>query len=516
MFFDLWQKIKEMISKVLGAKTIENTLNIAPIISTRMQNAIELWSDMYENKSPWLHEPDGGNPVRIVSLGLASRIAREKARLVTLEMKTRITPKQAEIDDIQQVTGSTERAEYLQTQYKKILRKITTQLEYGIAKGGLVIKPYVVLNADDVTKSQIEFDYIQANNFFPLAFDGGGKVTEAAFVQTKVDKDNIYRRLEHHKLEGNTIIVQNRAFKSANNSQLLNTYSHSDLGQEVPLSTIPEWANLQPETKIQNVDRLLFAYFKMPDGNTVEPGSPLGVSGYSRAVTHIMEADKQFSRILWEYEATEAAIDVDRDALAEVQDKDGKTHYVNPILQGRLFRPIDLGESNTYQPFLPTIRDTALLNGLNAIKREIEDDCELSWGTISEISSIERTATEITVMKQRSYSANAKIQEELRYTLEDVVYIMNVYASLYKITPEGEYQASIEFGDSVLTDVNAELSQRMLLKNAGIMSDVEMRMWYFDETEEQAEQALAKVDEEDKKKMESSLVSQFGNNEGEG
>jgi A118 family predicted phage portal protein len=229
-----------------------------------------------------------------------------------------------------------------------------------------------------------------------------------------------------------------------------------------------------------------------------------------------MEADKQFSRILWEYEATEAAIDVDRDALAEVQDKDGKTHYVNPILQGRLFRPIDLGESNTYQPFLPTIRDTALLNGLNAIKREIEDDCELSWGTISEISSIERTATEITVMKQRSYSANAKIQEELRYTLEDVVYIMNVYASLYKITPEGEYQASIEFGDSVLTDVNAELSQRMLLKNAGIMSDVEMRMWYFDETEEQAEQALAKVDEEDKKKMESSLVSQFGNNEGEG
>jgi hypothetical protein len=47
------------------------------------------------------------------------------------------------------------------------------------------------------------------------------------------------------------------------------------------------------------------------------------------------------------------------------------------------------------------------------------------------------------------------------------------------------------------------------------MSDVEMRMWYFEETKEQAKQALAKIDEENKKKMESSLMSQFGNDEGE-
>jgi A118 family predicted phage portal protein len=356
---------------------------------------------------------------------------------------------------------------------------------------------------------------VQADDFYPLAFDGSGKVVEAAFIQAKIDKDKIYRRLEYHKLEGNTVTVQNKAFESTYIEHRTNIFDEN-LGREISLRDVPEWASLQPETKIDNVDRLMFAYFKMPEANTIDPHSPLGVSGYSRAIGLIKEADKQYSRLLWEYEATEAAIDVDRDALTEVTDLNGNTHTVNPTLQARLFRPIDLGESNTYQPFLPTIRDASLINGLNNILMRIEDVCALSRGTISDVAAEARTATELKILKQRSYSANAEIQKTLENTLKDVVYIMNVYCVLYGITTEGEYDVSFEWDDSILVDVDTELTKRLTLMQNGLSSKIEIRMWYFGETEQQAREKLQQIEEENKQDMENQVMNQFSSEPTEG
>jgi A118 family predicted phage portal protein len=539
MFSQVFTKIKEIICNMIGSRTIENALHITPVVSTKMEKAIQLWGDMYEGRCPWLHEPDNDNPVRIASLGLPAFIASEKARMVTLEMKSEITtptevteepnpdykpPTEDENGNItvsgekptivtEKPVSDTSRAEYLQSQYTKATEQLRPQVEYGIAKGGLVIKPYVILNVPEiegeVAQPKIEYDFVQADDFYPLAFDGSGKIIEAAFVQSKIDKNTIYRRLEYHKLVGNTVIIQNRAYES-NNVQHINTFDDESLGKEIPLTYVPEWADIQPETRIQNVDRLLFAYFKMPEANTVDPHSPLGVSGYSRAVGLIKEADKQYSRILWEYEATEAAIDIDRDALAEVYDNQGNVHSINPTLQARLFRPVDLGESNTYNPFLPTIRDTSLINGLNNILMRIEDVCALSRGTISDVAAEARTATELKILKQRSYSANADIQHALEKALKDLVYIMNVYCTVYNITPEGEYDISFEWDDSILTDVDSELSKRITLMQNGLASKVETRMWYFGETERQAMEALQKVSDENKQSAEDEVMNTFG------
>lgn len=525
---------------MIPSKTIESTLKIAPVISNDMAHALELWDAMYRNEAPWLHQATNGKPVEIVSLGLPALIASEKARTAVLELQSEITVKtEQKVEEnpdykpaakdengnptlaVGQPTitkdvpiGKDDRAKWLNEKYQeKVIKKIRPQLEYGIAKGGLVIKPYIVMKQglkDKKPVPDIEVEYIQADAFYPLAFSSGNKITEAAFVQTKVDKDYTYRRVEHHKLEGNSVIVRNRAFRATNNNQQqLNTGSETELGKEIPLSEVPEWADLKPEQRIANVDRLLFAYFKMPEANTIDLLSPLGVSGYSRAVQLIKDADMQYSRLLWEYQATEAAIDIDRDALLDVDDRQGTTHYVNPILQQRLFRPIDLGESNTYQPYLPNIRDASLINGLNTILMRIEDVCAISRGTISDAAVEARTATEIKVLKNRTYEANNNIQMALQAALEDVVYIMNVYATLYNIVPEGEYEANFEWDDSVLVDVDEELNKRLSLLNQGIMSKIELRMWYFGETETQAIEALSKVKDEARDEAQANIDTQM-------
>lgn len=589
MALGIWQKIKEIVQKMLPKKSIENVLHITPCVSDRMADAIQLWSDMYEGQSPWLKEPTYSDPVRIVSLGLPSLIASEKARMVTLEMKSEISAPMKPVDistpglmkedgtdvdsniaspdygsmnatDTEPMTGGiapssayqkkselvptgpTERADFLKKQYKKLQKQIRRQLEYGIAKGGLVIKPYIVMydnapkteGAEDVKgtentvtntsgrlrydkaldNAEIEFDFIQADRFFPLAFDANGKVVEAAFIQTKVDKakELVYIRLEYHKLENRTVTVQNLAFESTDMSlaNSNNIKSASNLGRPIKLTDVPDWASLQPVTTIEGVDRLLFAYFRMPEANTVDPYSPLGVSGYSRVIQLIKDADMQYSRLLWEFEGGEMAIDVDRDALKFVTDPKGEGYSVLPEKQNRLFRKVDLNNEETYNVFAPALRDTSIIHGLNTIFMRIEDATGLSRGTLSDVTQQEaKTATELKILKQRSYATNSDIQMALQDALEDVVYVMDVYCTLYNVTPDGEYEVSFEWDDSIIVDSESELSKRITLMQNGLASKLETRMWYFGETENQARTALQQIDEEARQAMEQNVQAEI-------
>lgn len=532
-------KIKEVIQKMIGSRTIEQALKISPTISSEMENAIQLWSDMYKNKAPWLKEPNFNDPTRVVSLGLPALIASEKARTALIELKTEITtpvdeetienPDYTEpiVDEfgniipssqpktlIKQIPVSdTSRAVYLNKQYKNNLqKKLRTQIEFGIAKGGLAIKPYVISKKTSKgIEYTIEFDFCQADCFYPLSFNSSGEITEAAFLETVVKKEEIYRRLEYHKWENGTIHVVNKAYKSINSATSQDMLG-IDLGQEVPLTEVPQWEDLQPEIQLAGVDKPLFSYFKVPEANTIDTLSPLGVSGYSRAVDLIKDADMQYSRLLWEYEGGELAIDIDRDALnfLEGTDRNGNQgHSVMGSLQRRLYRKVDISnEGNTYEPFAPSLRDTNYLQGLNAILMRIEDAVALSRGTLSDSSAEARTATELKILKQRSYQANADLQQAIQSAIEGAIYAANVYCTLYNITPEGEYEMSFEWDDSIIVDVDTELGKRITLMQNGLASKLENRMWYFGETENQAREALAKIDEENAMSMGASGILQ--------
>lgn len=550
MWGNIVARLKEIIRGMIGSRTIQNELHVSYAISPKMETAIQTWTNLYMNQAEWLHEPDENDPTRIVSLGLPAMIASEKARTALLELESEITaptetvevpnpdypgnqqsatsddvdeqvpilPTQPETITEERTIGNTQRAEYLESQYKKLKKQLRKQIEYGIAKGGLVIKPYIVvnketnsdgINSDLIPTTDIEFDFIQADSFYPLAFDASGRITEAAFVQSKVERNQIYRRLEYHKWENNIVTVVNKAYKS-NNVRSNGDINNVDLGEEISLTDVPEWKDLEPKAVIKNVTKPLFAYFRMPEANTIDTSSPLGVSGFSRAVDLIRDADMQYSRLLWEYEAGEMAIDIDRDALRPETDAYGNTTSKPNILQQRLFRKVDLGsDSDTYNPFTPALRDDNYISGLNAILMRIEDVCGISRGTLSDAVDVARTATELKILKQRSYQTNADIQQAIEDAIRDVIYVMNVYATLYEITPEGEYEVNFEWDDSIMVDINEEINKRLTLMQNGLTSKLENRMWYFGETEQQAREALAKIDEENQRAQASDMAMQY-------
>lgn len=559
----LLDKLKGAVNHMLGRDVIQQVLAVKPAMSAEMINQIQLWSEMYEGRAPWLKEPNvmRGEFERVVSLGLPALIASEKARMATLEMESEITPPMKDVEkenpdyeppSVDESTGMvnmgresmmitepepdgpTERADFMNEQYKKVIKQIRRQLEYGIAKGGLVIKPYPIIHDDGIEtqardketkegdderlssdnplpKYDIGFDYVQADRFYPLSFDSNGNLTEVAFLATHVDKDKMYTRLEHHLLEDHLLTVHNYAFVRTNVDGMLRGVikNANDLGKPCSLKEVHQWANLEEEVKIKDVDRLLFGYFKMPEANTIDPYSPLGVSAYSRVISLIRDADEQYSRMLWEFEGGELAIDVDRDALSIQTFTNGTVQTQLPAKQQRLFRKVDLNSEETYEVFAPPLRDDSIIHGLNLILTRIEDVVGFSRGTLSEDVGIQvKTATELKINKQRSYAANKDIQQALEDALRDTVYAMDVYCKLYNMTPPGEYQISFKWDDSIIVDTEVELEKRMSMISAGITSKLETRMWYFGETENQAKAALQKVEDEKKQSMETNIQAQ--------
>lgn len=502
---NLIDRLKGVFRRMFSANDIESVLHVQPTMSQEMKDAIELWEQMYKNKSPWVMSNEN-----LRSLGLPAMIASEKARTATIEMNVKIT-------------GESERAKFISKQFKKVTSTIRKNLEYGIALGGLVIKPYVVMGPDNQYK--IEFNYVKATDFYPLAFSANGKITEAAFIERIFTKEAVFSKVEYHQLVGTTLTVRNLAFKTVNSNTSIYSTLDGQLGTEISLSEVPEWSNLAPQTIIDNVDSLLFAYFKMPQANTIDLTSPLGVSGFSKAVDLIHDADEQYTDLLWEFEGGQLAVDVDRTAFNPLIDKDGKQTVQLPKFQDRLFRRnLDLGEDDTYNVFSPNLRDANIINGLNNILMHIEDVCDLARGTLSNVTYSEaRTATELKILKQRTFSANKDIQTELQGTLEQVITIMDKYCDLYNIVDgsKDDYAVAYDWDDSILVDKDTERQVDMIDVDKGRMSKIEYRMKWYGETEAQAQESLDKISDEQQKSMEmqqklmmqNSVQNDSGNND---
>ena len=426
------------------------------ITSDRMMEAIDLWLEMFGGNAPWL----GDNPQ---SLGLPAIVASEIARQVTLEMEVNIT-------------GSP-MADFLTEQFEQVIKDIRPNTEYACAGGGIVFKPYIY--QDGITT-----EIVHANAFYPVAFNNAQKITAAYFIYRHWEGRKVYSRLEKHELKGTTYTITNTAYVSAVDDAL---------GKQCELTEVTEWAEIQPLVIINDIEAPLFAYFKIPLGNAVDMRSPLGVSVYARAVGLIREADKQFQRLMWEYEGGELAIDASEDAFRRVNGEP-----MLPEGKERLYRTNNLDAATTngdslMKEWAPSLRDANYMSGLNRLLIQIEDACCLSRGTLSDPTEVAKSATEIKIMKQRSYATITDIQKSLESALEDLAYAMYCLAVLYELSPDGNYEMKFVWDDSVIVDAEAERIRDQQEVSQGLMLPWEYRVKWYGEDEATAKQRLGEL-----------------------
>lgn len=457
-----WEGIKGMFG--LNSKDITQALRLPEsVVSSDMQNAMQKWLAMYQNKSPWLE--DG----TVFSLNLGKFVATELTRLTTIEMEIKFADENGK---------ESKRTEWFTQVVKRSLQYLTMKLELGQAVGGLIIKPYMRNNS-------LYWEFIPQNEITVLAFNDDGQISHVVFKDEYREDKAFYTRFEQHEMVPEGVWVRNYAFKS---------YVEGIVGQVCPLTEVTKWAGLAPEVLVKDWHSPLFGYYRVPLANSVDTKSPLGVSVYSDADRLIADADRQYSRLLWEYEGGEMAIDVDPSALKpKIETRNGKKVEAMPTLNKRLFRAVDVGADKTYEVYNPTLRDASFSAGLNKILMKIEDQCGLARGTISDPTSEVRTATELKILRQRTFATITSNQSALEDCLKQVFAVMDLYATEYELVEQGTWEAAFQWDDSIVTDAEQQLQERFALEAIGAMSRAEVRAWYTGETLEAAGLAIQNI-----------------------
>ncbi len=426
----------------------EREFGVSPAVSLTMEQHIGLWYAMMVNTPPWQN-------CDVKAVGLPAAICREVARPTLVEFTANIT-------------GS-KRADYLNENFQTAKENFNRALELGLALGGVALKPYIY--GDNML-----VDVTGAAGFQPTKFDPSGRCIGGVFKDKPVKVNGTYYvRLESHELNGTTYTIKNKAYYSD---------SSGSVGADAQLPDIPEWADIEPEVTIENVDGPLFAYFKPPIANTADSNSMCGMSIYGDAATVelIKQADEQWERLRWEYKSSERKVLMDgTSSTADMFNK--RLFEIGP------FSP----NGDFFQHIEPQIRDDAIYRGFQNTLRRVEFNIGLSYGDISDPQTIEKTATEIRSSKQRKYVLVSSIQAALAHTFDSLIYAMDVYASLYGLAPAGDYEATYDWGDSILDDQETkdkEFSRDLQLTSAGVMNPWELRAKYFNEDEDTAKAAL--------------------------
>lgn len=502
MIKKLLRMIYQALEKMVGYKSVTDALNVQQsTISDDMSDALELWKDMYKNKAPWVDSVKG-----IYSMGLPKLICCIFKQQILSEVNTRIAEPTRPDEEFDINDEPKTRAEFIEHIYKqKLMKTMPEALEKALNCGGMVIKPYV-------SDNNIYIDYCLQGDFYPISFDDDGNITDIAFFDSFTEGDYIFSKIERQTFieSESTVVVENKAFKAKLRSA--DDDSEQELGIEIPLDSVTKWAGISKEpVYIDNVKHPLYGYYRVSGSNNIDLRSPLGMSIYGAASHVIHMADEQFSRLDWEYKGGQLAIDVDPTAVTFSQGYYGTMQNLDD-LQDRLYRKLDLGNDETYHAWNPTLRDASYKDGLNTYLMLIEDIVGMARGTISNVQAEARTATEIKVLKQRAYITISSNQDALEQAIRDTVNAVNVYIDLYNIFQSGEYTLLIEWKDSVLTDTDTELDQKLKLVDKDILSKAEVRAWYTGESEEVAKSAIDAMQKEKQKSYINDLFSTNPNN----
>lgn len=431
---------------IFPVDSVDKALDIKIPVNAAMTEAIERWGNLYKDKADYIKTDTK-------TMGLPAAIASEFARLTTIEMKSEVTD------------------EALNAMYQPVIDSLRTQTEYAVAYGGMIFKPYF-------DGSKIAVEYVKGDRFAPVEWTDG-KLTSAVFIEQFTDEDKTYTRLELHELAGTTYYVTNRAYLKSPKHQ-----GKTEFGVEIKLNTVEAWKDLTELIQIPNIEKPLFAYFKMPFANNIDPDSNLGVSVYSKAESLIREATEMWNRINWEYVAKEVALDVSEEMIRNGKLPEGKE---------RLFRKyvVDTKNDDTfYNVYSPEIRDNSHYNGLNKILQRIEFNCGLAYGTLSDVQEVEKTAEEIKTSKQRSYATVSDIQKSLEQALTQLVYGINEFCKLYGLGYHDNYEISFEWDDSIVVDRKSDAALMLQEVAAGLIKPEYYLAYRYGVSEKQALEML--------------------------
>lgn len=367
-------------------------------------------------------------------------------------------------DSNMNIEGENARVELLNKVGQSLWKQAKKWVSMSFGYGGVVIVPYV-------KGGKLYRSLVPQNRFTIDEMDGdaitGATILAERKVITGTISETVYLRWTNYKIEnGNLTITQQFS---------------DEKGNKIPAPDF--WKDIQEVQTITNVDRCPFGFVKSPINNrkqTDKYGVPI-TYGCEATILEIKETMKQLLR---EYELKQAFVGADATMF------NGK----DALPLNGLFKKVDSGTDDFFEVFDPQFRDYTIR--LQELYKRLEHEIGTSYGILSEVNSVNATATEIKRSMYDTFTLCDDARTNIEKGLEDFFYACNVLANAYNLTPQGEYELSFEWSYGLIEDNETEWNQLTYGQSKGIISKVELRQWLKpDETLEQSEQAIREIEE---------------------
>lgn len=407
----------------LSQSTIESTFKVNLQDVYDLHELVESWKDVYIGIPDWVG--DGKNCVKD-SLNVASMIIGDIATKCVSELS---------LD-----SRSKSLRDFFENEIKQQIRE---QLEFTLAMGAVCVRPFVDEN------NRVRLAWYSADRFIPLQWEGKKCVGGLFFEQAEKHENNqvrYYTKLEYHQWLYSGVKVSVKLFESN---------SPDVIGKEVPLSTIPQWADLGTELVLPDSKSPLFCYIKTPFANNKALGNKAGVSIFKDAIGVIEAVDRTWDNLKWEMESAVARIFVEQDAIPMHMTRSGERVMDLNAKDFKMFSVLDAHEGrgliDVYSPQIRQAEITAMLKThLSLLCSSMHLD---SGAYVYDDSKQMVTATEISTKEQKTYQTITDIQKwTIEPSIKSIVEAVNEVAKAYGLEQFSTENFTISFGDSILHD----------------------------------------------------------------
>lgn len=392
---------------------IGKAFGVELISSPDMNTALQAWDNISTGKPPWLNTADD-----IETVNMAKHISDTRAKLTTLDLGIA-------------VSGSA-RAEYLQQLADDLLKYLPDKIAEADRLGGIMIK----WNGQS-------WDFILPGNFGITEKDDNGNIVGAIFASHTTEGHTHYTRLEYHRFEGSG---EKRIYRITNKAFMNRVTLKGDatLGTQIPLEKVDVWAHMSPEVYIAQLEKPLFAYYRIPGANTIDSSSPLGLSVFANALTELKAVDIGVSRKNMEVEDSKKITFVGQ---ALIQNAKNRGVELPRFVQG-LGMGLSDTETSSIHEHTPVLLTDQRIKDINFNLSMAGVKCGFSEGVfVLDGQTGMITATQVEADDRDTIQTIKHDRDALKDAIEQAFYGANAFASLYKLAPEGDYEINFNFGD---------------------------------------------------------------------
>lgn len=475
----LFSQIKGWFSNLRRNLKIAETMNTVFRMPPDITELVEVWRDLYRG---YATDEDGKQLT-----GIAALIANDVAKKACSELIITATLGDSDYD--------------LQIFSDDMMIDIRQQVEYALAMGGVVCRPYF-------DGRKVCFTWYTADRVLPTAWEGRqlvGCVLIDYYEATEGGSTVIYTKLESHGIDKTDGLYHIR-------SKLFKNFSYDGgsgdyLGTEVPLSTVPDWEGITPDIIIQNPQAPTFVYMGTPFANNKTLNIPIGVSMFKDALPWIKAFDEAFTSITWENDAGKAKLFVSEDMIPQkrMQYANAKGSITVDDLSSidkQLYKKLITEDADKlFEIWAPTLRFDSYITYLNFLLHSICILSGLDPGQfVFDEKSYAVTAKEIISKQQKTYHTVVDTQRYMVTPMVNkLVACVRQLQQLYRI-PQWiplEVEVNLDFGDSILVDEQQEKQDAMQEVREGVRSKLSylMTIRHLSEAEAKEELERIKVDQ---------------------